>query len=526
VIPRTYDSLYRLTGAQYSTGESFAYTYDAVGNRLSLVTSSGSTSYEYDAANRLTSVNGVVYTWDANGNLLNDGVSTYTYDHADRLTQVANGTLTTEFAYNGVGDRVAKTVDGVTTDYVLDPAAGLTQVLQETTNGQTTGYLYGADLLAQYDSGTWAYHVNDGLGSVRHLADPVGQVVQSYSFSPFGVPLEESGGEPHGYTGEQWDAEVGMLYLRTRYYDAQTGRFLTPDSFPGFATRPQTFNAYPYSTNNPATLVDPSGHQGGEAGVLEWSFECLLSNPACQAAAAEGVAIVAVTVEIVGPVVLIAGAPLALMYLSTKYGYWPEPTVYPRPAPAPPGDPPTEEWGTPPAPPPLSPDGTRPMDMRPQPQPVPAPEPPPAPEPRSQPDPFYYPTEPCPRETETPEPKWHLYHYTTDAGLAGILATQVIKVTTDDPEGWGDGQYFTDITPQDASIGSAYQLSRALFTLPWYNKRVKNWVKVNVAGLSVKRVGPVFSRTYGNKSIYLHPSQSPLNVADRIDGWGPTPFSR
>jgi YD repeat-containing protein len=176
VIPRTYDSLYRLTGAQYSTGESFAYTYDAVGNRLSLVTSSGSTSYEYDAANRLTSVNGVVYTWDANGNLLNDGVSTYTYDHADRLTQVANGTLTTEFAYNGVGDRVAKTVDGVTTDYVLDPAAGLTQVLQETTNGQTTGYLYGADLLAQYDSGTWAYHVNDGLGSVRQLVNPQGQV--------------------------------------------------------------------------------------------------------------------------------------------------------------------------------------------------------------------------------------------------------------------------------------------------------------------------------------------------------------
>jgi hypothetical protein len=92
-------------------------------------------------------------------------------------------------ASNGAGDRVAKTVDGVTTAYVLDPAAGLTQVLQETTAGQATSYLYGHDLLAQYDSGTWAYHVNDGLGSVRGLADPVGQVVQGYSFDPFGVPL-------------------------------------------------------------------------------------------------------------------------------------------------------------------------------------------------------------------------------------------------------------------------------------------------------------------------------------------------
>ncbi len=316
--------------------------------------------------------------------------------------QVVSGTLTTEFSYNGAGDRVAKTVNGVTTDYVLDPAAGLTQVLVESTGGQQTAYLYGHDLLAQYDSGTWAYHINDGLGSVRQLADLAGEVVQSYSFSPFGVPLGESGGEPYGFTGEQWDASTGLVYLRARYYDAQTGRFLTPDTFPGFATKPQTFNAYPYTTNNPATLVDPSGYQGGGAGVLEWSFECLLSNPTCQAAAAEAVAIVAVTVETVGPYVLIAGPPLAMMYLSIKYGYWPEPTVEPRPAPAPPEAPPTEEpWGTPPAPPPLSPDGTRPMDMRPQPQPAPAPEPQPAPQPRI-PDPI---VPPCPRETLEPDPR-------------------------------------------------------------------------------------------------------------------------
>ena len=105
----------------------------------------------------------------------------------DRLaTQLRTG--------NGAGDRVAQTVDGVTTAYVLGPAAGLTQVLQETTAGQATSYLYGHDLLAQYDSGTWAYHVDDGLGSVRQLSDPAGQVVASHSFSPFGVPLGENGG--------------------------------------------------------------------------------------------------------------------------------------------------------------------------------------------------------------------------------------------------------------------------------------------------------------------------------------------
>jgi len=94
-----------------------------------LTTHQGVVNYQYDAANRLTSVNGQAYTWDDNGNLLSDGLRSYSYDHANRLTQVVSGTLTTQFTYNGAGDRVAKTVDGVTADYVLDPAAGLTQVL-------------------------------------------------------------------------------------------------------------------------------------------------------------------------------------------------------------------------------------------------------------------------------------------------------------------------------------------------------------------------------------------------------------
>jgi hypothetical protein len=218
VLPNFLNSPHSLLGGASYFDSANAYAYDAVGNRLSLTMGGGVVNYAYDDANRLTSLNGQPYTWDDNGNLLHDGVYSYTYDHANRLTQVVSGTLTTQFTYpstllrtgNGAGDRVAKTVDGVTTGYVLDgstglttgPAAGLTQVLQETTGGQTTSYLYGHDLLAQYDSGTWAYHVNDGLGSVRQLADPAGQVVADYSFSPFGVPLGESGGQPYGYTGE------------------------------------------------------------------------------------------------------------------------------------------------------------------------------------------------------------------------------------------------------------------------------------------------------------------------------------
>ncbi len=60
-----------------------------MGNRLQLTRNQQQvTSYQYDAANRLTSVNGVAYTWDANGNLLSDGVRSYVYDHANRLVRV------------------------------------------------------------------------------------------------------------------------------------------------------------------------------------------------------------------------------------------------------------------------------------------------------------------------------------------------------------------------------------------------------------------------------------------------------
>lgn len=98
-ITYVYDPLYRLTEANYSTGDYYHYTYDAVGNRLTQTTQLSVTSYQYDNANRLVDVNGVPYTWDNNGNastgsarrLLNDGVNTYTYDSANRLTSLSGG---------------------------------------------------------------------------------------------------------------------------------------------------------------------------------------------------------------------------------------------------------------------------------------------------------------------------------------------------------------------------------------------------------------------------------------------------
>ncbi len=261
VIHYTYDSLKRLTQASYSTGEVYEYTYDAAGNRLAENSPAGFKTYAYDDADRLTSVNSQAYTWDDNGNLLDDGQRTFTYNSANQLTQVVSGTLTTQYAYSGDGVRRSQTANGVETRYTVDVATGLPQVLQETRGSNTTRYLYGLDQLATQDSGTWAYHHPDGLGSVRQMSDASGQVLMARSYTPFGAVKSQAGtaNGSFGYAGEQQDAASDLTFLRARYYDPSTGRFLTRDPYPAYATVPSTLHRYAYAANNPVNLTDPSG---------------------------------------------------------------------------------------------------------------------------------------------------------------------------------------------------------------------------------------------------------------------------
>ena len=216
-ISYVYDPLYRLKEANYSDGRYFHYTYDAVDNRLTetkcAILPCGTpitNTYTYDSANRLTSVNGQTYTWDNNGNLLNDGASTYVYDAANRLTSVVGGGNTSTYTYNGLGDRLSQTVNSVTTNYVLDLNAGLTQVLADGTNT----YLYGAGRIGELQPGGFAYHLGDALGSVRQLTDSGGGVRLARSFEAYGNTLNSNGTgtTTFAFTGEQWDSRNGKIF--------------------------------------------------------------------------------------------------------------------------------------------------------------------------------------------------------------------------------------------------------------------------------------------------------------------------
>ena len=264
IITYAYDPLYRLTEANYSNGNYYHYAYDAVGNRLSQTTQLAVNSYQYDVANRLTSVDGVAYTWDNNGNLLNDGVNTYAYDSANRLTSISGGQTAT-YAYNGLGDRLSQ--NGV--NYTLDLNAGLTQVLNDGTNQ----YLYGAGRIAQVNA-TTEYFLGDALGSVRQLTNGQEQVTLANAYEPYGNLAQTAGSAQtsYGFTGEQTDPS-GMVYLRARYYMPNDGRFLTRDRWMGDYNRPLSLNRWGYVEGNPINLSDHSGHSPHvDCTLWDWYF--------------------------------------------------------------------------------------------------------------------------------------------------------------------------------------------------------------------------------------------------------------
>jgi len=122
-------------------------------------------------------------------------------------------------------------------------------------------YLYAPDgtRLAEGQSSEWRYHLSDALGSTRQLADPAGVVVGLSTYEPYGAVLSQSGeSSVFQFAGEATDPS-GLTFLRARYLDTGTGRFISHDSWPGDRLRPQSMNGWNYVENNPLNLTDPTG---------------------------------------------------------------------------------------------------------------------------------------------------------------------------------------------------------------------------------------------------------------------------
>ncbi|MEX0962245.1 MAG: RHS repeat-associated core domain-containing protein [Simkaniaceae bacterium] len=262
-----YDKLSRLIEARYSDQSFEKYTYDGAGNRLTKSTQDETIEYEYDYLNRLTRAGEIFFDYDSSGNLSKKrcrGKETlFHYDATGKLISWDDGENRILFDYDGEGRRVSKTVNGKKTFFVNDPAAPLSRVLLEKDEDGTTlkRYVYGHSRLFSNQSSGLQFFLYDHPGkSVSCLVDRKQQILESFRYDAFGCRNVKSVLEnPYGYIGEEYDEEIGLFYLRNRYYDPEIGRFISPDSVLGVLNDPQTLNPYVYVRNNSINFIDPSG---------------------------------------------------------------------------------------------------------------------------------------------------------------------------------------------------------------------------------------------------------------------------
>lgn len=208
------------------------------------------------------------YSYDANGNLTNDGVHAYDYDAENRLKGVDAG-ATASYAYDYENRRIKKVAGSTSTHYVWEGS----QVIAE--NDATTGaaiynYVYsGNRLIARVGSGVINWYVSDRL-SERLVLDANGNVIGRMAHLPFGEGFGESGAqEKRHFTSYDRDSDSNTDYAVNRQYSASIGRFMSVDPAGGKTPNPQSFNRYSYVGNDPVTRIDPVG--------LQWEFLCSAS---------------------------------------------------------------------------------------------------------------------------------------------------------------------------------------------------------------------------------------------------------
>jgi|GEM_PF-3889889 len=256
-----YDANYRLVQVMKDGALFRSYTYDAMGNRLSKRTASDTISCGYDACDQMNYAGELSYRYDLKGRLTasyspdDDAERTYVWDYADRLRYInyPDGTKS-EMRYDSEGKRTyRKDKDGVVTNYYWSPS-GIGNVINETDGAGTAkaSYILGPDLIVIKVSGAKKYYIKDALGSVIALTDASGNVTDTYEYNDFGELISSTGSSYNSYlyTGQQFDADSEMYYLRARYYEPGIGRFISRDVI--------GLN-YQYVQNNPTDFLDPSG---------------------------------------------------------------------------------------------------------------------------------------------------------------------------------------------------------------------------------------------------------------------------
>lgn len=269
--------------------------------------------FSYDALNRLTGFNGKTITYDGKGNITDhSGVGSFeyaedrpyaieyitpygdyvpeaaqeiTYNELLRPQKIVEGDIETSFQYDYDGNFNYERIEGTDS---LGKEFFREHFSWDNKYEELNGYHFGGVLYLDGDvfSATTAwctspiggeneweylYICRDYMGSITHVIDKSGNVLQELSYDPWGrfrdpdtQELYAPGETPEllllrGYCGHKHVEYHGLIHMNARLYDPVIGRFLSPDPYVQMPDFSQNFNRYTYCLNNPLVYKDENG---------------------------------------------------------------------------------------------------------------------------------------------------------------------------------------------------------------------------------------------------------------------------
>lgn len=286
-----YDPLSRRTGLTYENGTSVSYGHQ-LNNDLdqlvqTFVGSSVTFGYDFNAIHQLTgqsisddqfmwhpasggtiaygtannmnqypTVGGLTQVHNPNGCLTDNGVWDFGYDTFNQLISATDGVTSVAYLYDPTGRQLQKNVGGTKSNYLY---AGMQRIADyDGSNTLLQRYVYGAGLdeplIKITSGGTKTYMHHDRMGNVIGITNSSGAVINRFKYSPWGESPNMSG-TTFGFQGQRYDSDTGLYYMKLRYYDSKTGRFLQPDPI-GYC---DGLNIYQFADNNPNNFTDPLG---------------------------------------------------------------------------------------------------------------------------------------------------------------------------------------------------------------------------------------------------------------------------
>ena len=244
-------------------------TYDAAGNRMTRTEDGETITYTLGVGDRLASWSGGSYTHDAAGNVtrierVGRPTLDLTWNSQYQLVSVSiNGVFAESYTYDALNRRVSTTTLEGTTRHVYD---NNWQVIADIdANGNVVAsYVWGEGidkLRAVSVGGSTYYPLTDIQGTVWGYVDSQNNVVARWQYDAWGNVLDEEVSVMtlarlrYRFQGREWSAATGLINFRMRWYDAETGRWLSKDPI-GISGG---LNLYAFCGNSPIVTVDPTG---------------------------------------------------------------------------------------------------------------------------------------------------------------------------------------------------------------------------------------------------------------------------